>query len=111
MLPELVTSADEEATIPYRPPVMAAPALLITVAVELVVMPLPKVPVILPELVTLAGPVSAKTPSVPPMMLAPALLVTFAPAAARTPKPAVAVLLLVVSSALVPEEGAAGAPR
>ena len=54
---------------------MLAPALLVTVAFALAEMPERKVPVMLPELVTLAEP-SARIPKLPPVMLAPALLVT-----------------------------------
>ena len=41
---------------------MLAPALLVTVALVLAKMPFPLVPVMLPELVTLAKPVMAKIP-------------------------------------------------
>jgi hypothetical protein len=56
---------------------MVALALLVTVALVKAKMPSPLVPVMLPELVTLAKPVSAKIPLRPPVML-PAALVTVA---------------------------------
>ena len=53
MLPELFTLAIA-ASIPSWPPVMLAPALLVTVAVVAASMPYKEVPAMLPELVTLA---------------------------------------------------------
>ena len=45
-----------------RTPVMVAPALLVTVALVPAPMPFPPVPVMLPELVTLAKPMLATIP-------------------------------------------------
>ena len=53
-------------------PVMVAPALLVTVALVKAEMPSPLVPVMLPELATLAKPVLARIPYWPPVMLAAA---------------------------------------
>src|ERR1700730_4176263 len=79
MRPELVTlAAPELAKIPYAPPVMAAPALLVGVALIAAEMPAKAVPKTLPELVRLVDPVMALIPNWPPEMLAPALLVTVA---------------------------------
>ena len=71
--------------IPKPPPVMVAPALLVTVASCACVKPYEAVPEMVPELVTLAEPVTATIPSVPPMMLPPALLVTVASVQAKMP--------------------------
>ena len=81
------------AKIPDAPPVMMAPALLVTVALVPAKMPSQEVPVMLPELVTLARPVLAKIPDVPPVMVAPALLVTVTLILAEMPSRAVPVML------------------
>ena len=65
---------------------MLAPALLITVALVPAKMPMSLVPVMLPELVTLAAPDWTEIPLSPPVMLAPKLLVTVAEVSAKIPR-------------------------
>src|SRR5271167_1280496 len=66
MLPELMTfAAPVLASTPTFPPVMLAPALLVTVALVFAKMAASVVPVMLPELMTFAAPVLACIPSTP----------------------------------------------
>ena len=81
---------------------MLAPALLVTVALVFAAMPFEKVPVMLPELVTLA----ASFAEIPgwPVMLAPALLVTVAEEKLAMPLAEVLIMLPELATLAAPNK-------